>query len=270
MPAPGQRAPAWVSGGSSGIGLEIGRLLAAQGRPVVLMARNGARLEAAAADIRSGVSGAEVLCIPVDVSDRDAVAAAAAQAVAAHGAPGCVVASAGIVEPGLFLEQPLESFERQMAVNYHGSLYLLHAAAPLMRDAGGGQIGLIASAAAFFGIYGYAAYAPTKYAVRALAEVLRVELAPDNITVTLCYPPDTDTPQLAAERLTKPEATSVITGGGGLWQPGAVAARLVRGMEKGHFAVTPGWQVTLLNLIAPLIAPILRWHQGRVIRTFAK
>lgn len=270
MTAPGQRAPAWVSGGSSGIGLEIARLLAAQGRPVVLMARNGARLEAAAADIRSGLPAAEILCIPVDVSDRGALAAAVIEAMAVHGAPGYVVASAGIAEPGLFLGQPLESFEAQMAVNYNGTLYLLHAAAPLMRDAGGGKMAVISSGAAFFGIYGYAAYAPSKYAVRALAEVLRVELAPENISVTLCYPPDTDTPQLAAEKKTKPEATSIITEGGGLWQPEAVAERVVKAMEKGAFTVTPGWQMWLLNGIAPLIAPILRWHQAGVIRKLSK
>ncbi|MGR3370508.1 MAG: SDR family NAD(P)-dependent oxidoreductase [Sagittula sp.] len=270
MPAPGQRAPAWVSGGSSGIGLEIARLLAGQGRPVVLLARDAARLDAAAADIRQSAPGADVLGLPVDVSDRAALSAACAQAVAAYGAPGVAVASAGIVEPGLFLDQPLDSFDRQMAVNYNGTLYFLREAAPLMRDAGGGRMAVISSGAAFFGIYGYSAYAPTKYAVRALAEVLRVELAPHGISVTLCYPPDTDTPQLAAEKLTKPAATAAITDGGGLWQPEAVAERVVRAMDTGRFTVTPGWQMWLLNGLAPLLASLLRWHQARVIRAHAR
>ncbi|WP_375686993.1 SDR family oxidoreductase [Pseudooceanicola sp. LIPI14-2-Ac024] len=270
MTAPDQRRPAWISGGSSGIGLEIARLLAAQGRVVVLMARDAARLEAAAADILDTVEGARVLCLPLDVSDRAAVAEVTAQAVAAHGAPEIVVASAGIAEPGEFLDQSLDSHDAQMAVNYNGTLYLLHAAAPLMRDAGGGQMGLIASGAAFFGIYGYAAYAPSKFAVRALAEVLRVELAPHKISVTLCYPPDVDTPQLEAEMRTKPEATRIISEGGGLWQPDEVARRMVTAMAKGTFAVTPGWQMWLLNWAAPLLRPALRWHQAGVIRKVSK
>lgn len=233
---------------------------------MVLFARDAARLEAAAADILDTTTGARVLCLPCDVSDRAQVAEVAAQATAAHGAPGIVVASAGLAEPGLFLDQGLDSHEAQMAVNYLGTLYLLHAAAPLMRDAGGGRMALIASGAAFFGIYGYAAYAPSKFAVRALAEVLRVELAPHGISVSLCYPPDTDTPQLEAEKRTKPEATRIITGGAGLWQPAEVAQRVIRGMERGDFAICPGWQIALLNRIAPLIAPALRWHQARVVR----
>ncbi|MDF1856024.1 SDR family oxidoreductase [Pseudooceanicola sp.] len=266
MARPGQHAPAWISGGSSGIGLEVARQLAAKGRPVVLIARNAERLAVAAGSLRRDVPGAGVDCIACDVTDHAAVMAAVAEAFAARGAPGIVVASAGLAEPGRFLDQEIGSHHAQLSVNYTGTLNLLHAAAPLMRDAGGGQMALISSGAAFFGIYGYGAYAPSKFAVRALAEVLRVELAPHDISVTLCYPPDTDTPQLAAESLTKPEATKIISEGGGLWQPGDVARLTIRGMERGRFAVTPGWQMTALYWIAPLIWPIMRWHQGRVVR----
>lgn len=266
MSAPGQRKPAWISGGSSGIGLEIARQLAGAGQVIVLMARNPDRLEAAAADIRDTVPGAEITCLPLDVTDRAAVKVAVEAAVAAHGAPGTVVASAGLAEPGTFLDQSLDTHEAQLAANYNGTLYLMHAAAPLMRDAGGGRLGLVSSGAAFFGIYGYGAYAPSKFAVRALAEVLRVELAHYGISVTLCYPPDTDTPMLEAEMRTKPQATRVISEGGGLWQPADVARKMVRAMDKGRFAVTPGWQMTALYWIAPLIWPVMRWHQARVIR----
>ena len=269
MSRPDQRAPAWISGGSSGIGLEVARQLAGRGHPVVLMARNADRLDEAAARIMKDEPAASVLGITVDVTDRAALGAAVDQAVAAHGAPGIVVASAGLAEPGLFLEQSIAVHEAQLAVNYNGTLNLIHAAAPLMRDAGGGQIALVSSGAAFFGVYGYGAYAPSKFAVRALAEVLRVELAPHGIVVTLCYPPDTETPMLEAEMRTKPEATKVISAGGGLWQPEAVARALLRGMDKGRFAVTPGWQMAALYWIAPLIWPVMRWHQGRVVRRLA-
>ncbi|MGH1423974.1 MAG: SDR family oxidoreductase [Pseudooceanicola sp.] len=270
MARPDQHAPAWISGGSSGIGLEVARQLAGRGRPVVLMARNSDRLDAAAHSIRGDVSGAQVTCLPVDVTNRSDVLKATDQAVAVHGAPGVVVASAGLAEPGVFLDQSIDTHEAQLAVNYNGTLYLLHAAAPLMRDAGGGQMALVSSGAAFFGIYGYGAYAPSKFAVRALAEVLRVELAPHNIGVTLCYPPDTDTPMLQAELRTKPEATKVISEGGGLWKPEDVARKLIQGMDKGRATVTPGWQMAVLNRFAPLIAPALNWHQARVVRKVGK
>ncbi|OWU86392.1 hypothetical protein ATO6_06130 [Oceanicola sp. 22II-s10i] len=269
MTQPDEHAPAWISGGSSGIGLEVARQLAARGRPVVLLARNEERMATAAALIGKDVPGAVVSCIPCDVTDYAAVEAAAAHAIAEHGAPGVVVASAGLAEPGVFLEQRIEAHQAQFNANYVGTLNLCHVAAPIMKDAGGGQLALVSSGAAFFGIYGYGAYAPSKFAVRALAEVLRVELAPHDIAVTLCYPPDTDTPMLEYEMRTKPEATKIISEGGGLWKPEDVAAALLRGMDRGRFAVTPGWQMSALYWIAPLIWPIMRWHQGRVIRKVA-
>ena len=63
-----------------------------------------------------------------------------------------------------------------------------------MRAAGSGQLVLVASAAALIGLYGYSSYAPSKFAVRGLAEALRSELAPEGIGVSVVYPPDTDTP----------------------------------------------------------------------------
>ena len=130
----------------------------------------------------------------------------------------------------------------------------------------GARLVFVGSGAAFFGIYGYAAYAPSKFALRGLAEVLRVELAPRGIAVTLAYPPDTDTPQLAAEARTKPEATKRITADGGLWQPEAVARAILRGADRGRFAVAPGVQMTALLWLHSLLAPVLRWWQGRIVR----
>ncbi len=172
--------------------------------------------------------------------------------------------------PGVFLDQDLDLLDAHMRVNYSGTLNLVHAVAPLMREAGGGRIGLISSGAAFFGIYGYSGYAPSKFAVRALGEVLRVELAEWNISVTVCYPPDTETPMLETENLTKPDVTRIVGEGGGLWQAADVARLLLRGMERGRFAVTPGWQMGVLNWLGPVIAPVMRWHQVRIARKRAK
>jgi 3-dehydrosphinganine reductase len=127
----------------------------------------------------------------------------------------------------------------------------------------------VSSGAAFFGIYGYGAYAPSKFALRGLAEVLRVELALVDISVTLAYPPDTDTPQLAAEALTKPTATKEITSGGGLWSAERVAEHIVRGAERGRFLVAPGTQMGLLAYGHSLLAPALRRWQTRIARRHA-
>ncbi|WP_197916868.1 SDR family NAD(P)-dependent oxidoreductase [Thiosulfatihalobacter marinus] len=262
--------PAFVTGGSSGIGLAAAVLLAKRGHDIALFARDPGRLAAARQVILDAAPDISVREFPVDVSDRAAVESAVAEAVAAMGVPGFAIASAGIAEPGLFAEQPVDLHERHMAINYFGALYFVRALTGPMADAGGGKVGLVSSGAAFFGIYGYSSYAPSKFALRGLGEVLHVELEPRGIDVTICYPPDTQTPMLEAEMATKPAATVEITRGGGLWQAEAVAARLIAGMQAGRLVVAPGFQMAGLNRFTSLIAPILRWHQRRLIRKFSE
>ena len=124
---------------------------------------------------------------------------------------------------------------------------------------------MISSGAGLFGVYGYGAYAPSKFAVRGLAETLRVELAPHGIIVTVAYPPDTATPQLAAEYATKPEATRRITAGGGVWQPDAVAARIVRAALQGRFVSTQGFALGALALCQGATGAIHRARQSRIV-----
>ncbi len=260
-----QRA-AFVTGGSSGIGLEVARLFARQGRDVALFARDLEKLEAARASLLVSAPNVRVTCHPVNVVDTDALTTALQQAIDLLGIPDRAVASAGIAIPGLFAEQPLSLHHDHMQTNYFGSLTFVHALTEQMATAGGGRIGLVASGAAFFGIHGYSVYAPSKFALRGLAEVLRIELAPAKIGVTLCYPPDTDTPQLASEKKTKPAATRKITKGGGLWQPQDVARILVAAMDKNKFIAAPGLQMKALNLFGSLAAPALRIWQGHILR----
>src|ERR1700741_4877101 len=94
-----------VSGGSSGIGLAIARKLAGNGWNVTILARDKTRLEEARlAILESCRSSAEGTAEQVDVRDEAAVGAAVQAAIARHGAPDLVVASAGIVIPKRFTE----------------------------------------------------------------------------------------------------------------------------------------------------------------------
>lgn len=262
---PGPRA-AFVTGGSSGIGLALAERLARRGHPLALFARDPDRLRLAAERITATTPGAQVHLWPVDVADRSAFEAALGEAMQRLGAPEVAIASAGVAVAGEFLHQDAAVHDLLLQVNYRGALDFARVLAPAMAAAGGGAIGFVASVAAFFGISGYSAYAPSKFALRGLAEVLRVELAPQGIRVTLLCPPDTDTPQLAAEAATKPPATAEITAAGGVWQPGPVADAMLRAMDRGRFLAVPGAQNRLLAAISSLIAPALRLWQGRVLK----
>lgn len=248
-----------ISGGSSGIGLALAQRLAGTGWSVSILARDPERLAAAHAVIAAARDGTDrrVFTVAADVADAGAVEGALQAAVGAFGPPSLLIASAGIVVPGRFDTLPLSAFRRTMEVNFFGTLHLVQAALPAMRAHGGGRIVLIASGAALLGLYGYTAYAPSKFAVRGLAEALRSELAPDGIGISIAYPADTDTPMLAAELPRRPAATSRIAAGARVRSADEVAAAILRGIRRNRFVITPGWEMSALAALHSLVGPLL-------------
>lgn len=255
----------FITGGSSGIGLALAQQAAAAGARLSLVGRDAVKLAAAAQCVRNSTPNTpEVVTIPADVSVEAAVLAALKTAEAVHGPVDILITSAGVARPGYFEEIPVSVFERTMAVNYFGTLYAIKAVVPGMRARGRGAVVLVSSGAGLVGLFGYTPYAPSKFALRGLAEALRGELKPAGIAVTIVYPPDTDTPQLIEENLTKPPETKALTAGGGLWTAEAVARVTLVAVRSGRFSVTPGFQLTVLSWLHSLIAPILHWSFDRV------
>lgn len=255
-----------ISGGSSGIGKACAGRLIELGYDVALLARDSIRLAQAKSELSERWPGAIVVIEAVDVGDWVACEATVTRLIAAYGAPAWLIASAGMARPGLFLEQPLEDHVAQLQVNYLGTLHLLRAAAPAMARAGAGRIVLVSSGAAFLGIYGLSAYAPSKFAVRGLAEILRLELSDCGISVTLACPPDTDTPQLVEEQRTKPALTRRISSTAGVWSAEAVASAMIDAALKRRFLVGPGWAIRALASFHSLIGPIFRLRQSLMLR----
>ena len=255
-----------ITGGSSGIGKATAQLLASLGADISIVARTQSRLEAAVAEIEAARVSREqrVVAISADVSDRLQAEEAIKEAIAKIGSPDILITSAGIAYPGYFQELPIEIFERTMAVNYFGSLYCVRAVLPFMEQRQKGHIVLVSSGAGLIGIYGYTPYSPTKFALRGLAESLRGELKFVGIDVSIVYPPDTDTPQLAEENKTKPLETKKITGTAETWSAEAVAGTIVRGINKKSFSIAPGLEMTLLDRLHSILSPVLNWYFDRL------
>jgi 3-dehydrosphinganine reductase len=262
---PGEHA--LITGGSSGIGLAIARRLVGRGMHATLIARGEQRLAEAVSALRADKHpGQTVWALTADVGDRAAIAAAVAEAAARLGPPHLVVTSAGVAHPGYFEELDDAVFETTMRVNYFGTLYTLRAALPAMRERGDGRVLLVSSAAGLVGVFGYTAYSPTKFALRGLAEALRGEVGRDGVGVSILYPPDTDTPQLAEENLTKPAETKRINASARMLRPDDVARAVEIGLKAGRFAITPGWETRVVHRFGSLIEPLLAWHFDREAR----
>lgn len=256
-----------VTGGSSGIGRAIALRLAARGARISIVARGRERLQRAQAEIERAGSGPDrqVLALAADVSDRQQAEGAIAEAIDRLGPPQLLVTCAGMAYPGHFQDLPISLFEQTMATNYFGTLYCIRAALPAMERQRGGHISLISSGAGLVGLYGYSAYGPSKFALRGLAETLRAELKPLGIKVSVVYPPDTDTPQLAAENETKPAATREMTEAAQQWSADGVARVVLAGIDKGQFEIAPGTELAVLTRLHSLIAPLLHRYFDRIV-----
>ena len=123
---------------------------------------------------------------------------------------------------------------------------------------------MVSSGAGLIGLFGYTAYAPSKFAVRGLAESLRGELARDGIGVSIVYPPDTDTPQLIEENRHKPPETRRITAQARTWSPEDVAWVILEGVRRNRFVITPGWEMWALCRLHSLIGSLLHRRFDRL------
>lgn len=249
---------ALITGGSSGIGLALGQRIAELGGEVVLVARREAPLADAAQQIKARTPRARVETLALDVADEDAVAAkvgALAERLPIHH----VFNNAGVVMPGRFLELETKHFRDMMRINYEGAVHVCRAALPSMVKRGAGHVLNVSSMAGLIGIYGYTAYAASKFALAGFSQALRAELWPHGIKVTVCFPPDTDTPQLAFENQYKPAETRAIAGNVKTLRPEEVAEAILRGMDQGEFEIVPGLDGKI-SAIASRVAPrLVRW-----------
>ena len=253
-----------VTGGSSGIGLATARLAIGRGARVSLVARRTDVLDQAAASLRA--LGGQVAVAATDVADAAQVDVAVSALTAALGAVDIAICSAGQARPGYFQDLDPELFRQMMDVNYFGTVNAVRAVVPSMIERRGGSIVGVSSAAGLVGVFGYTAYAPTKFAVRGFLESLRGELLPYGIHVGCSFPPDTDTPQLADENRYKPKETKAISGTIKPLSAERVARSIVEGIEKERFTIVPDISTRGLAKIAGLAPGLVGKVMDRAVR----
>jgi len=181
---------ALVTGASRGIGLEIARLLAADGTRVAMLARSSNDLAARAKEI-----GANAFPVRCDVANGDDVTAATASVLAAFGdAPSIVVNNAGLFNLAPIDNTTAAAFRAALDVNLVAPFLIARAFVERMRARRDGHIVTIGSIADRSIFPENAAYASSKFGVRALHEVLRAELRGSGVRTTLVSPAQVDTP----------------------------------------------------------------------------
>lgn len=187
---------ALVTGAGKGIGKAVAIALAREGVHVALMARTESQLQEVAREIAA--LGVKTAVVTADVSDRQAVNAAVAQAQAELGFLDILINNAGTATFGKFLEIDPADWERNIQVNLMGVYYTTRAVLPRMIDQQTGDIINISSTAGQRGAAATSAYSASKFAVMGLTESLMQEVRKHNIRVS-ALTPSTVATELAVE-----------------------------------------------------------------------
>ena len=232
----------FITGGSSGIGKAAAVMLAKNRASVFIAARGQDRLDAALAEVKAAARGAGQVfdAFAIDVSDKEAVREMAPKVIDGLGGLDVLINNAGITHPAALLETPDDVFDAMMDVNYFGVVHATRAFLPHFASQKRGHICNVASMLGFMGIYGYSAYAASKFAVTGFTECLRQELIEHNVEVSVLFPPDTDTPQFHEENKIKPAETKAIAGNVKVMSAEAVAATMLDGIARHRYHILPG------------------------------
>jgi len=188
---------AFVTGGASGIGLGITRRLLAHGAKVMVADLRADHL----AETRELLGSSErVDFLQVDVSDRDAMAAAAAATLKRFGKIHILVNNAGVGTPPEIDQMTYADWDWVLSVNMGGTINGIMSFLPhLLAHAEGGHILSTASMAGLIPTANNFIYAASKYAVRGLSDSLRLSLAGRGIGVSVLYPGLTQSRMLQSE-----------------------------------------------------------------------
>ncbi|MFV0367206.1 MAG: SDR family NAD(P)-dependent oxidoreductase [Hyphomicrobiaceae bacterium] len=220
----------WITGASGGLGREIARRLAQRGCSVAVSARSAEKLDDLCA------TSARLHAFPLDVRDKEKSAAVVNQIVKTLGVPDLVILNAGIGKFKKATRFDADAFRTAFETNVIGMGNALEAIIPAMVARGSGHIALMGSLAGYRGFPRAAHYAPTKAAVRSLAECLYLDLEDKGIEVTVINPGYVETE---------------LTDGLDVPMPGLMALapavdRIIRGLEKEKYEIAFPFPMAML------------------------
>jgi len=177
---------AFITGAASGLGLAIGKRLAARGWRLCIADVNSQRLATAEEQLRA--AGAETFKIELNVTDYSAQEAAAAAIVEKWGGVDLVFNNAGIATAGAIDELSMDDWQRTIDIDLWSVIYGCRIFTPILKRQGGGYIINTASSAGTLAGPEMSAYNVAKAGVVSLSETLKTELGKDNIGVSVICP----------------------------------------------------------------------------------
>jgi uncharacterized protein len=224
-----------VTGASSGFGEEFARQYAAQGRPLVLVARRLEKLQALARELHER-HNVDVIVEQVDLSALTAVVELHKRLRERGITIDVLINNAGHGWQGPFLEEPLDGAMAMLDLDVASMTAVTRLFAEDMRARGHGHILMVASLLAYQGVQNFAVYSAAKAYVLRLAEALHPEFKRDGVIVTALCPGMSDTGfATAAQQKITPTLKLLMM------QPAPVVRAGIRALQAGRASIVPGW-----------------------------
>jgi uncharacterized protein len=231
-----------VTGATAGIGLEFARQLAARGDDLVLVARDSARLESVATDLRTAYA-VEVEVLTADLTDRAQLATVESRLADPARPVDLLVNNAGFGLKKRFLDNDVEAEQAMLDVLVVAVMRLSHAALTAMTARGRGGVINVASVASWLPRGSYSA---AKSWVASFGDWAATEYRPRGVTVTTLYPGFTKTE--FHERM------NVRPGSGFLWlEADFLVSECLADFDKGKARSVPGFQYKAIGGVTNLI-----------------
>ena len=234
------------------------QLVTSFGASVTIIARGEEELTNAANNIRAALlelpehlAIGRIQAFSCDCTNFEAVQTTMQKATISFGEIHWLICAAGSARPGRFHEIPLEDFEKQMKLNYFGTVipikilindFLARSGKMLLpkKEQDYPKIIMVASQAGLMSCIGYSAYSPGKFALRGLAESLRNEYCNKPFRFHILFPGNMKTLGYEEENKTKPNETKEIEASEPLQDPLQVAIASIDSIRKGDFAIFGG------------------------------
>ena len=244
-----------ITGGTSGIGLELARQLQQRGNTVIVTGRDQGKLDAAARTL-PGLEG-----FSSDVSDPAAIATLHERVLARFPSLDTLVNNAGIMRNLNFVRDPdraLDDVTREIEINLCGPVRMVQRFLPHLRGRDGALIVNVSSGLAFVPLPAAPIYCATKAAIHSFSQSLRVQLEGTGVTVVELAPPGVETPLFRgefAEEMKGQKAMDVKV----------LVARALAGLEAGRPEIRPGLS-NLLHTMSRLAPQLMLGQMARMGR----
>ena len=261
----------YITGGSSGIGKATAIEAVRAGAHVVISARGEGRLNEVLEELKKHAGEGQIVdAVRVDIADRAQVEETASVILEKLGGLDILINNAGVAHVERIEEASPDVYVRMMEINYLGTVWTTLAFVPHFQKQRSGTIAAVSSTLGLMGLVGYSAYAGSKYAITGFYDCLRQDLLKDGVQVSVMFPADVDTPQLAEENKIKPPETKALASTASLAQPEVVARAFLKGLLGGKYHIMPGFENRSILWAHHKVPWLVRWVIDRDLKKFWK